>query len=141
MWTEKEEAVNWVAQRGKCHTPLKVLFTHMKHDVDEMNKLLTAHRSRYSFRIYAPKNGKFKVTKILDQEDEVDQIAFHISGLNSIVVYASGARLFTVNYSWNEEEAICEFSIEDVPHELYKISQKALSDVFFTRCDLENIRC
>ena len=138
MWTEKDKTVNWVARRGICVTAFKVLSNHIKHDVDEMNKLLATGDSRYKFEINTT-SRKFTVCKLLDG-DCVDQIYFRNckedGNENEITVHIDERNAKNISYSWDPDESVCKFAFNGNPCELWQISQEALLDLFFSRIDL-----
>ena len=140
MWAETDKPINWVANRGGCTTTsaLDLIQSHIEMDVQEVNKLPSERRCHYLFKVF--KDGKDVIVEgNIDKAHKLyfrggtggKQVGFVGQENETIKVYFGPREKFTIALSWDYEKGVCRFSIDENHYELWKISQKALYDLFF----------
>lgn len=130
-WLAEEKPVNWVRRRAECtcETVLRALKYQFDLDIKEMhdNKHLcrglefkTEQQSRY-----------LAVTASNNRLSHAREIVLHVEDTGRIEVQIPNKDLFYIMFKWNDEEAVCEFFIDDKPLQRWQISQRVLTPLLF----------
>ena len=132
---------NWVAERAKCNleTTFEALCQIVKRDVDEMNKLSVKRRGGHAFRFDECAQGTepfMRVRRFPEGDPDSESahwITFRLT-INAIIVepmIAPQKTRYEVVPRWNEKAGSCELFIGDDVFEVWQVSQRALSPLFF----------
>lgn len=126
------EAPHWVRARADC-TPdfvFKALRELVWRDVAEANEIPPAKRFRRTFRAETITGGPHPMFRVQRSPDDAS-IFFHLRSTEIHVAHGNNELLFAVTPEWNAEESRCDLFVDGVQCELWQISKKALSDLFF----------
>lgn len=152
MDRENNKSVDWVIRRGACHkdTILHVLYEQVNHDVDEMKKLELRKGDCFRYKLIRL-NNEIRVMKIFNKAsnaggvmhphyskgDPVGAAHFMHSGLGVISVSSMNSEKpmenvdLKFNYSWDSDEAACQYTIDGKLFQLWEISKRGLEPLFF----------
>ena len=132
---------NWVAERAKCNLELTfdALCQIVKRDVGEMNKLSPKRRRGHTFEFDECAAGPEPVLRVRRfPEGEPDSEDAHWvifrQTINAIFVepmIAPKETRYEVTPKWNAESGSCELFIGNDVLEVWQVSQRALSPLFF----------
>ena len=125
---------NWVRGRADCRLDLifEALKQIIERDIAEFNKLESMKREGRKFELHANDEGTKPILRVGQMGDssgpslgiEMSRVAIRING---------GGQQFFVKPRWSESSSKCQLYInsEDRPYEVWEISQRALSGMFF----------
>ena len=135
MGTTPEDGVlNWVAERAKCTlaSRFECLVKTIKHDVAEINRQVSSMRHGQLFTVESNADGCVKVRRYPENcpTDTSGYVTFELLR-KTITAHLPGEISFDISPKWNEKELRCDLLVEDEPHDLWQISQKALGLFFF----------
>lgn len=132
-----EQDTNWVLRRHSCSVEgiFDCLVRRFRKDVGIMNKELSSNgEDVFSVEIM---NGGSKAivrrvasTPFMNRFSAIQQVELQMRGENELIVRYGPSR-FIITSEWIQETATCQLHIDGKPAELWQISQKALSDLFF----------
>ena len=134
------EQVNWVAKRAECLLPdvFRQLREIVRRDVEEANRLSPLLEEGFHFALNSDKShGQFSACRVPAKGCIFPQLSVTFT-LNheSIRVdcsphphYPNG--FFHVFSTWQFEEGRCRLTVDDIPYELWQISQLALERLAF----------
>lgn len=126
---------NWVKGRADCNLDLtfEALIQIVTRDVAEANQLHAEGRSKRRFRIESNDAGTRPLVKVEQVDGESDgtrpQVLFEMSE-TAIRVNGAGVAFF-VQPQWDGTACRLHVDGADRPSELWRISQRALSRLFF----------
>ena len=126
----------WVLRRARCNVDdiFAELQEQVEQDVAYMKSVTDAKNDGYSFQLER-EDGRFVVQHYFG-EDRLKAVVFRNSTRGITIeqfIFArdGGSEEFNVRWKWNEQECKCELFIDDELHEVWQVSQKALSPMFF----------
>ena len=137
------EQVNWVEGKADCNVAdnLLALYHQAGKDVEDANKLSDKIRGELTFKVgkFDAVVMRFTVMRMFADSPAGQAINFCVGSdeiiINRLKDHKYGGE-FIVKCKWNETKGECELLIDDQTYELWQISQKALSPLFFSK---ENI--
>ena len=132
-----EDWEEWVLRRARCNVDdiFAQLRERVEQDVVNMNSISNAKNNISSFQFIEEDKERFVVERdIADPHSNKEGVVFK-SNLDTITVEhwlgRNVPQKFSVGCKWNEQECRCELVIDDEPHEVWQVSQKALLPIFF----------
>ena len=125
---------NWVKAQSQCNVALtfEALTQILRRDVEEANKLEGFMRKNRKFRIDENSEGTKPMVSVKsygEKEEDYKGVVFTMDH-PSICVVGLGDT-FYVRPVWNPDIGECEFCIQESPVKLWKVSERALSRLFF----------
>ncbi len=134
---ETDERVHWVKVRAGCS--LNVIFNYLifeqiEADVAEANILLPEMGKDYEFKATKSHWNNYpgiEVTRTHKLYGNVFERVRLILDSKKIVIHPYNGDTFEVTTKWNDDDINCDICIEDKSYDLWQISRKALSGLFF----------
>ena len=126
----------WVLRRARCNVDdiFAQLQERVEQDVAYMKSVTDAKNDGYSFQL-EKEGGRF-VVQYYFGENRLNAVVFRNSTrgitIEQFFVRDGGSEEFSVRWKWNEQECKCELFIDEKLHEVWQVSQKALSPMFFS---------
>lgn len=133
-----ESPHNWVTARADCFVDMifKSLRDIVDRDVRAINAVDARKRHGWEFRIQKNDEGthpRFAVIRNHPDYPGITKGVFFDVHATSIRVTLEDDSTLDVVPEWDEHTSACKTKIGGVPHELWQISEKALSRFFFGR--------
>lgn len=137
------EQVNWVKGKADCNIEgaFLALYHQAAKDVKDANNLPDSIRGRCTFKIseFGALKMSFSVALILLGNPTGHSTNFCVKSGEIIINQLKDRKYgdeFIVKCQWNEHEGKCMLVIDNQPHELWQISQRALSPLFFSEINV-----
>ena len=131
---------NWVAARGACNveTQFNELRKVVERNVDEAN-ILPIKKRPWVFQVTTDYDSQFDVITFNQGEGDpmvVPWITFKQDLVGGFSIFGKWRASHDMNgisvvVKWDDESQSCTFMVDDKPHELWEISQRMLSPLFF----------
>ena len=128
----------WVLRCARCNVNYMFaqLQERVEQDVSYVNSISDAKKNISSFRVEKEHGERFVVILDTDNTRVLKEIVVfeNNSGIIGVEHLQQGNKTlqqFNVDWKWNEKECKCELFIDDEPHEVWQVSQKALLPIFF----------
>ena len=128
----------WVKGRADCNVALnfEALKDIVKRDVGDINSLPEENLKGFKFEFQAAADGLFYFRVYRVHHDrhrycEPDFVTI-TKGVSSIDFEGNGDfKDFQADPKWDEKNCACRMYVDNQPFELWELSQKALSSLFF----------
>lgn len=124
---------NWVLGRAECNLSMTFESLHeiAKRDVEAFNGLYERYRQGRTFKVVDNTEGclpKFQV----EQEADIENPPCVLFTLSRTAIRVNGGGVqFFIRPQWDGEKCRMHVNDEQDAHELWEISQRALSNLFF----------
>ena len=128
---------HWVTERGNCTVDLmfEALTDVVERDIADANELHADSRHASKFGIEKELSGPNAYVRVKRYpEGEPGNLSGTVTFEKRrcvIKVHLPGDRSFKVTPMWNDKTSACTPCIDEVPTEVWRISQKALSAFIF----------
>ena len=125
---------DWVEKRAQCSIEKQFEKLHLvvERDTQAMNRVLKDKEEVHIFKSSQVNQGRiFEVTRYKAPNSlPQGKVSFWLKN-EMIFVSQDEIILFKVSLEWNDRQTHCDLRIDNEPHELWEISQRALGSFFF----------
>lgn len=133
-----QQDMNWVERRARCtlDAVYQCLVNRFKGDIEKINELRKSQASAIRFGDVTTEGGMLCGVLRGDviNGDRTVRLSRHVTPDRLTVVcelVGHANREFTIEPRWNEDTATCDLVVDKEPWPVWRISQRALSHLFF----------
>ena len=128
------DPLEWVLLRARCNAygVFAQLREQVGQDVAYMKSVTDSKNDGYSFQ-FEEQDERFVVQRHFEK-NPLEAVVFcnYTDEIRVEYFERRGKSMeFNVVWKWNEQDCKCELLIDDEPHEVWQVSQKALLPLFF----------